>query len=223
MKKRRLLFYNDSRHFYMYCYDPPIRLEDAWAPIDEIAATQVDTFVYCLGAGQTMFHDTRVGEIWGERFEQFDALYAYQCAENIKSLIDRGLDPLNVLIERAHEKGLEFFPSLRLMSSGNSEDSGSVFVSQFKIDHPEWCQHRSGRSNFDFSHPGVRQERFALIEETVNSYDVDGFELDWAFEPNYFEDDEVEEKGPILTAYMREIRRMVEAAGRAGVADARRQ
>ena len=162
-----------------------------------------------------MFHDTRVGEIWGERFEQFDALYAYQCAENIKSLIDRGLDPLNVLIERAHEKGLEFFPSLRLMSSSNPEDSGSVFVSQFKIDHPEWCQHRSGRSNFNFSHTGVRQERFALIEETVNSYDVDGFELDWVFEPNYFEDDEVEEKGLILTAYMREIRRMVEAAGRA--------
>ena len=65
MKKRRLLFYNDSRHFYMYCYDPPIRLEEAWAPVDEIAATQVDTFVYCFGAGQTIFHDTRVGEIWG--------------------------------------------------------------------------------------------------------------------------------------------------------------
>ena len=76
MKKRRLLFYNDSRHFYMYCYDPPIRLEEAWAPVGEIAATQVDTFVYCPGAGQTMFRDTRVGEIWGERFEEFDALYA---------------------------------------------------------------------------------------------------------------------------------------------------
>ncbi len=215
MKKRKLLFYNDSRHFYMYCYDPPIRLEEAWAPIDEIAGTQVDTFVYCYGAGQTMFHNTKVGEIWGERFKEFDALYAYQCAENIKSLIDRGLDPLNVLIERAHERGLEFFSSLRLMSSGDPKDPSSVFISQFKVDHPEWCQHRSGRTHFDFAHPEVRAERFALIEETVNNYDVDGFELDWAFEPYYFEDDEVEQNAPILTEYMRKIRRMVEGAAQA--------
>ena len=55
MTDRRLLFYNDARHFYMYCYDPPIRLEEAWTPIDEVAGTRVDTFVYCYGAGQTLF------------------------------------------------------------------------------------------------------------------------------------------------------------------------
>ena len=215
MKERRLLFYNDSRHFYMYCYDPPIRLEEARAPIDDLAGTAVDTFVYCYGAGQTMFHHTRVGEIWGERFEQFDALYAYQCAENIKSLIERGLDPLNVLIERAHEKGMEFFSSLRLSQGGSPEDVDNVFVSQFKIDHPAWCQSKSGRFNFDFTHPEVRQERFALIEETVRNYDVDGLELDWPFEPYYFEDDEVADKTPILTEFTREIRAEVQAAAAA--------
>ena len=28
MSDRRLLFYNDSRHYYLYCYDPPISLEE---------------------------------------------------------------------------------------------------------------------------------------------------------------------------------------------------
>ena len=58
----------------------------------------------------------------------------------------------------------------------------------------------------------MRAERFALIEETVNEYDVDGFEIDWTFWPHYFEDNEAEEKAHILTEYMSEVRRTVDAA-----------
>lgn len=28
--RRRLLYYNDSRHTYMYSYDPPMSLQEAW-------------------------------------------------------------------------------------------------------------------------------------------------------------------------------------------------
>ena len=66
MSDRRLLFYNDSRHYYLYCYDPPISLADVRAPVDELLGTRVDTLVYGSGPGATVFHNTRVGEIWGE-------------------------------------------------------------------------------------------------------------------------------------------------------------
>ena len=65
MSERRVLFHNDARHSYIYYYDPPMRLEEAWKPIDEIVGTGVDTLIYGLGAGPTMFHDTDVGERWG--------------------------------------------------------------------------------------------------------------------------------------------------------------
>ena len=76
MSERRLLFYNDSGHFYLYCYDPPIGLEQARAPVDELIGTRVDTLVYGSGPGSTVFHDTQVGEIWGRRFAEFENLYA---------------------------------------------------------------------------------------------------------------------------------------------------
>ena len=49
MSDRRLLFYNDTRYYYLYCYEPPISMEDARAPVDEIAGSGVDTFVYGVG------------------------------------------------------------------------------------------------------------------------------------------------------------------------------
>ena len=134
MTDRRLLFYNDSRHYYMYCYDPPISLDEARAPVDELIGTRVDTLVYGSGPGQSLFHDSQVGEIWGRRFQEFEHLYAYQAAENINSLIERGLDPLNVLIDRAHEKGIEFFASLRMAVAADPAVDG-VFNCQFKLDH----------------------------------------------------------------------------------------
>ena len=203
MGKRRLLFYNDARHTYMYCYDPPMRLEDARAPIDEVAGTGVDTFVYGFGAGPTMFHDTQVGETWGQRMDTQPNLHSWRAYENVKSLIDRGLDPLNVLIDRAHEKDLEFFASLRTSHNISPEEVENEFNWQFRVDHPEWCLKGSGRYCFNWVYPEVRSERFALIEETVNRYDIDGFEVDWVFRPDYFEDGEIEQNTPVLTQYMR--------------------
>lgn len=216
MKERRLLFYNDARHSYIYYYDPPFRLEDAWKPIDEIVGTGVDTLVYGFGAGPTMFHNTKVGEVWGSHLESFPVVAGWRAHENIKSLNERGLDPLKVLIDRAHEKDIEFFVSLRQSHQADPNDRSDpiswMFNWQFRIDHPEWCLKGRGRHAFDWSHPEVRAERFALIEETVNEYDVDGFEIDWTYWPHYFEDGEAERKADILTEYMSEVRRAVDVA-----------
>ncbi len=217
MSKRRLLYYNDARHYYMYCYDPPMRLEDAWAPVDEVAGTSVDTFVYGLGAGTAMLHNTQAGEVWGQRLRRFDSAWAWRAYENVKSLIDRGLDPLNVLVDRAHDKGMEFFASLRTSHAIDPKDVNNTFNMQFRIDHPEWCLKGRGKYAFNWIHPEVRAERLALVEETVNRYAVDGFEVDWVFWPFFFEEDEVQQNTHILTEYMGQVRRTVdEAAQRRG-------
>ena len=178
--------------------------------------TGVDTLVYGFGAGPTMFHNTNAGERWGDHLESFPLVAGWRAYENIKSLNERGLDPLKVLIDRAHEKGIEFFGSLRqshLADPADQDDAVNwMFSWQFRIDHPEWCLKGRGKYAFDWTHPEVRAERFALIEETVNEYDVDGFEVDWTFWPHYFEDNEAEEKAHILTEYMSEVRRTVDAA-----------
>ena len=223
MSNRRLIFYNDSRHSHMYCYEPPMRLADAQAPVDEIAGTGVDTFAYGFGLGPTMFHHTKVGEIMGSHLEVFAeddpnnlwALSAWRAYENVRGLIDRGIDPLEVIVSRAHEKGMEFFGSFRTTHGSDPSNLVTAHNWRFRIDHPEWCLKGKGKYNFNWVHPEVRAERFALIEEAVNKYDMDGFEVDWAFEPNYFEEGEVEENRHILTEFLRDVRGAVREAGEA--------
>ena len=212
LSKRRLLYYNDSRHYYMYSYDPPMRLQDAWAPVDEVAGTAVDTFVYGSGAGTAMLHDTQVGEVWGRRLQRFDSAWAWRAYENVKSLIDHGLDPLNVLIDRAHDKGMEFFASLRVSHGMDPKDVGNVFNLQFKIDHPDWCLKGSGNHALNWIFPEVRAERFALAEEYVTRYDLDGLEIEWTFLPTFFEEGEVARNTHILTEFMGDVRRVVDVA-----------
>lgn len=224
MSKRRLIFYNDARHYYMYCYEPPMRIEDAWAPIDEVAGTGVDTFVYGLGAGPTMLHGTKVGEIWGTRLMRTKGgfskgpsnlwdLSAWRAYENTQSLLNRGLDPLELLIDRAHTKEMEFIPSLRMSHGLSPKDMDSVFNLQFKIDHPEWCLKGRGKYCFDWAYPEVRAERFALIEETANNYAIDGFEIDFVAQPFYFEEDRIEQNRHIMTEFMGSVRDMIQKAG----------
>jgi len=218
----RLIFYNDARHYHLYCYEPPISIEDARAPVDEVAGTKVDTFVYGFGAGPTTFHLTKVGEVFASHIKVFKdipevhrgTLVTWRAYENIMSLKERGVDLLDLLIDRAHEKGLEFYASLRQTHQVSPEDVDNYFNWQFKIDHPEWCLKGRGKHAFNFVYPEVRAERLALAEETVNRYDVDGFEIDWDYWPIFFEDGEVERNAPLLTDHMRQHRRVIdEAAG----------
>ena len=46
MRLRRTIYFNDARHYYLFVYDPPMRMEDARVPVDEVAGTSVDTFSY---------------------------------------------------------------------------------------------------------------------------------------------------------------------------------
>ena len=212
MSERRVLFHNDARHSYIYYYDPPMRLEEAWKPVDEIVGTGVDTLIYGLGAGPTMFHDTDVGERWGTHIEKFQEIAGWRAYENLKSLRNQGFDPLNILINRAQDKGIEFFVSLRMSHPADPSEPDDMFTWTFRNEHPEWCLKGPGKFAFDWTYPEVRAERFALIEETVNKYDIDGFEVDWTFWPHYFEDDAVQEKAQILTRFMVEARKTADLA-----------
>ena len=42
MRVRRTIYHNDARHYYLWVFDSPIKMEDAWRPIDEVAGTAVD-------------------------------------------------------------------------------------------------------------------------------------------------------------------------------------
>src|SRR5690349_17300392 len=91
--KRRTMYFNDARHFYNYCYEPPMQLEDAWHPIDEVAGTSINTFIFGVESGG-MFNNTKAGMRWGADQRPFTTPAQWRAWNNMQSLIDRGLDPL---------------------------------------------------------------------------------------------------------------------------------
>ena len=208
MSRRRTIYFNDARHYYLFVFEPPMTLQEAWRPIDEAAGTTVDTFAYGVERGDGLFYPSKVGMRfkYGGDATEFGLAAYWRAWHNVQSLIDRGLDPLTVLIDRAHDKGMDFIASLRLpgyldMDSAHKVDSG-------------------GRG---YMHAEVRDHQFAVLEELATEYSTEGVELD--FVPGmsvYFTPEDVEEGKQVMTEWVRKVSGMVRSrAGGAGIVGAR--
>ncbi len=95
MRRRRTIYHNDARHSYLWYFEPPMHLEDAWIPIDEVAGTAVDTFSYCVERGDGVFYPTKVGKMFSveDGKPQSKHNYEWRAAACMLSLMERGLDP----------------------------------------------------------------------------------------------------------------------------------
>ena len=192
MRQKRTIYFNDARHYYLFIFEPPMRMEDAWRPIDEVVGTAVDTFVYGASRDDGLFYPSKCGMRFCEDARPFDVVPYWRAWHNMQSLIDQGLDPLTVLIDRAHEKDMEFIASLRLGGYGGMPD--------------EWSVAKGGRG---FVHEQVRDHQSAVLTELLNDYATEGVELDFAAPPAggslclRFED--AAEYTPVMTEFVRGI------------------
>ena len=122
MRKPKLIYYNDARHYLMYRYDPPLSRHVLQQPVDEILGTGVDTLSFGLASGATFLHDTRVGKRWGEGVTDHNhGIMWWRAAKNLERALADGLDPLQVVIDRAHEKDIQIVCSLRINEGGTGE------------------------------------------------------------------------------------------------------
>ena len=185
MKKPRLIYYNDLRHYLMYRFDPPMSLHQFRRPVDEVLCTGVDTLSVGLASGQTFWHDTKVGLKWGERVERHNnGVMWWRAGENLEHALTQGIDPLKVVIDRAHEKGLQILCSLKLNDPSCLESDRLYWLGKLKWDHPEVMIGEEDPDEpkiatcSDYARPEVRQERLDILEEVVGNYGPDGIELD---------------------------------------------
>ena len=210
MRQRRTIYFNDARHYYLFVHEPPMRLQDAWGPVDEVAGTGVDTFVYGMARDDGWFYPSQVARRFGEDMAGTFQQNAYwRVWHNMQSLLDAGHDPLQVLVDRAHERGLDFIASLRMGGYPGLPLEVSV--------------REGGRGMAD---EGVRDFMLCGVDELATRYDTDGVELDFAAAPGgsgyWFPEAEAEELGPTLTQWMRQASAAVrERAAGPGVIGAR--
>lgn len=220
MRKPKLIYYNDARHYSFYRYDPPMSLHRLRQPVDEILGTGVDTLFYGLASGQTFLHDSQVGAKWGEGVKEHNhGVMWWRAAENLNRALRAGHDPLKVVVDRAHEKGLQILCSLR-MNDPSSEESGNFYMlSRLKREHPEVMIGEEDPNNphaatcADFARPEVREERLRVIEEVCDRYGTDGLEMD-AYVRVFFKPSEARQNAPVLTDFVREVRDLLDRIGR---------
>ena len=210
MRRRRTIYFNDARHYYLFVFEPPITLEDAWRPIDEAAGTAIDTFAYGVERGDGLFYPSKVGMRfkYGGTDTEFGSSAYWRVWHNMQSLIDRGLDPLTVLIERAHDKGMDFIASLRLGKYGGMDPS-----------------HDTATGGRGFMHPEMRDHSYAVLKELTTDYPIEGVELDFAAAPGgssfCFTPEDAQEGAPVMTEWVRKVSGMVRAGPGGGLVGAR--
>ena len=194
MRKKRIIYMNDARHYYLFVFEPPMTLEEAWIPVDEVAGTAVDTFCYGVERGDGLFYPSKIGMRFGADIQPFEQAAYWRIWHNMQSLIDRGLDPLRVLIDRAHDKGMDFIASLRMPAHGGMDPA-----------------HRLQNDGRGLAHQAVRDHQFAVLEELATEYPIEALELDFAFPGGspILRDEDAPTMRSILTEYIEQIAVMV--------------
>jgi hypothetical protein len=220
MTKPNIMFYHDGRHPLIYMYEPPMQVEEYQQAVDELIGTPVQAINFCMGDGRTVLHDTKVGELWGDNQDKWGHAIFRRAHQNAKWLIENGHDPLKIVADRAHEKGFLFYPTL-LVQQGSGDPSTDTRGSTFRFTHKHLDIGAAGNvdesfkgfNDADFKHEEIRDERFALIQETLQNYDCDGFELQMNYQPYYFNPNEVEAGIPIMTEWIKRVSDAVKASG----------
>ena len=194
--------------------------------LDSVAAGGAVTHFFMCVNGQRTSYGSNVWEpIWlGVNQPARNGATNWPWCVNAKLLHDRGIDPYRIWIDRAREKGISPWISLRMNDVHFANDPKRICRNEdFWYDHPEWHrkpnQPRDGKSpwgdyGWDYSHPEVRAHMMALVREVLDRWDMDGLELDWMRFNRCLTPGKEREQAFVLTDFMREIRRETDAAAK---------
>lgn len=123
----------------------------------------------------------------------------------------KGVDPFAVCVARCRTDRLSPWVSVR-MNDHHYFDIPSR-INRLWLDHPE-LRTRPPNGLFNYGKREVRDYYMAFIREVLDTYDVDGVELDWMRTQHLFPDDKVAEGQPLLNQFMREVRELTQAKAR---------
>lgn len=221
-KKPRIIYNDDS--CTLRNSPTPHTIETLACALDYLKGTQVDCLCWCVG-GQTAF--SWPSKVVDNAYDMQDKAKAeghptgYDISQNVMYTLSRqGIDYLPLFIRRAQAQGLMFVPSFRMNDTHLKSHPNSWLAPEFWKTHQHYriWDATDAKSYYnaalDYSFPEVRNRYRDAIAEVASTYDVDGIELDFTRSPYFFQPSEAWEKRKILTAFVREIRAMLEKIGK---------
>ncbi len=223
-RQRRLIFNNDGNEPVYFC-KAATEEELLGSRTTPLAGSQVDSIFYCTwSSGFGMFtHDTKVGQVFNTREAMFKE-------NRTQEFLDRGIDPLRVMVAFGHKNKMEVLWSMRMNDThdgARAEYAPVMFrANKLKAEHPEYLigtkekpPKHGAWSAVDYGIPEIRELAFRYCEEVCQNYDADGIELDFFRHAFLFKcsgrgDPCGEKELGQMTELLRRIRAMAEAVGR---------
>ncbi|MBI4623444.1 MAG: hypothetical protein HY736_09545 [Verrucomicrobia bacterium] len=194
----------------------------AWV-LREVSHVPITTYVQDAALPDLCFFDSKIGEVFGDRFgdnlASINPPIERTLASSLRVLRGERTDVLRLVTAALKPRGVEVLAGVRMSDTHHRRiawDEG--LCPRFTIDHPEWViRQPDGRTNetaLDYSHPGVREHRLAIMRELATAYDIDGLELNFIRWGKHFPRDEGAAKAPIMTEFIGQVRAMLDEAAR---------
>ena len=232
----RVLYNNDTTNV-TGCVSPfhkakePFRPEMLEASVDEVANRGVDVHLLQPGLGMVPMWPSKVLSLpehyaWVQ--EHFGVKPDIFGAYTLK-----GGDVVKLFVDRCRLRGQAPFISFRLNDAHNKEFAEAkrgdkvggaigMSVTRFFVEHLDYrigpdMKHVEAREQ-NWAIPEVRAQKFALLQELCENYDLDGVELDFLRFYSFFRQDKttVEERRGIMTGFVKDVRHLLDRTERAG-------
>ena len=217
---RLLILDEDNDHYFK---GPADGMDEAHlnAYVDSLAAGGKVTHVFfCPTGGRASFDSKTWEPIWKGLEEQPEDKIFFlfrRWSENAKALCDRGVDPYQVWIRRCRERGISPWLSPRMNDAhdgavwGRRQPYRSTTFWRTRKDlrcYPDYEKGSWWHHQLDYSKREVREDALAMIRELFERYDFDGLNL---HANRWFPDETARANIPVMTAFVREIRRIADA------------
>ncbi len=230
-----IAFNEDSSHFF-YCRNrDQMTIDGVKELIDSYVSPQLKELIFNPNCQRTSYNSKVWTPIWkdfdptrGEDQPLFQRHFAqrgsvdpeeseglYRWLSNAWTLHHQGIDPYDVWLKQARQKGIRAWMSMRMNDSHELNNPDSLLHSDFWRGHPEYRRvpyRFSALADFafDYGHKEVREYHLSLIRELLERYDMDGLELDWMRFGYYFRPGQEEAGCKLLTEFMEEVKSLVQ-------------
>ncbi|MCQ2435496.1 MAG: hypothetical protein MJ101_01175 [Clostridia bacterium] len=198
-----IIFNEDPNHYIITRYRAgvtQINENDLRDFIRQYRDTNISDFLVCVNAGQPFYKTVRMKSII-DRLSEWEAdgrLAAVEkndvvmCVKLLRDACDRGIDIFGIWLDEIRKCGMRAWVSVRMNDIHDAEDHDAFLPSDFVKAHSEYMRAFYRQPSIhpeyalDYSVAEVREQYLNLIEETLDTYDCDGIELDYMREPYCF-------------------------------------
>ena len=199
----RILYVSDPSSITTNLMPDPTEPDDLRRWVDTLADSGVDTFDQ---------------EVWSQGWTAYWRSETYEYDRRIHHrryipMLDRGIAPVQILIEQAHRRGMRFVAGFRVNDNhAYIARLQGVGIAGFIESHPELAltefpagSNYENTAPLDFTHQAVRDYTHGVIEEFINRFDVDGIEICMR-DHGYFPPSTARAQAGLMTDLMRQVR-----------------